>query len=47
MRWNAFVLSEADHRKIAVEEWGVEHQAMLSEAFGMSVRRADFSDGRS
>ena len=44
--WNAYILSEADHRKIAVEGWGVEHQAMLSELFGVPVRRTDFSDDR-
>ncbi len=44
--WNAHILSEADHRKIAVEDWGVEHQAMLSELFGTPVRRTDFSDDR-
>ena len=41
--WNAYILSEADHRP--VEEWGVEHQA-LSELFGVPVRRTDFSDDR-
>ncbi len=44
--WNAYILSEADHRKIAVERWGVEHQALLSELFGTPVRRTDFSDDR-
>jgi transposase len=44
--WNAYILSEADHRKIAVEGWGVEHQAMLSDLFGVPVRRTDFSDDR-
>ena len=44
--WNAYILSEADHRKMAVERWGVEHQALLSELFDMPVRRTDFSDDR-
>ena len=44
--WNAYILSEADHRKMAVERWGVEHQALLSELFGTPVRRTDFSDDR-
>ena len=44
--WNAYILSEADHRKIAVEGWGVEHQVMLSDLFGVPVRRTDFSDDR-
>ena len=44
--WNAYILSEADHRKMAVERWGVEHQALLSELFGIAVRRTDFSDDR-
>ena len=44
--WNAYILSDADHRKMAVERWGVEHQALLSEFFGIPVRRTDFSDDR-
>ena len=44
--WNAYILSEADHRKMAVEQWGVEHQALLSELFGIPIRRTDFSDDR-
>ena len=44
--WNAYILSEADHRKMADERWGVEHQALLSELFDMPVRRTDFSDDR-
>ena len=44
--WNAYILSEADHRKMAVEGWSVEHQALLSELFGIPVRRTDFSDDR-
>ena len=44
--WNAYILSEADHRKMAVEQWSVEHQALLSELFGIPLRRTDFSDDR-
>lgn len=44
--WNAYILSEADHRKVAVEQWSVEHQALLKEMFGQPLRRTDFTDDR-
>jgi len=55
--WNAYILSAkailiamriafADHRKVAVEQWGVERQGVLSERFGIPLRRTDFTDDR-
>jgi len=44
--WNSYILSEGDHRKVAVEDWAVEHQSILSELLGTSLRRTDFTDDR-
>ena len=44
--WNAYILSEADHRKVAVEDWAVEHQSILSQLLGRPLRRTDFTDDR-
>jgi transposase len=44
--WNSYILSHADHRKVSVEQWGVEHQQTLSELLGSDVRRTDFTDDR-
>ena len=44
--WIAYVLSEGDRRKVAVEDWAVEHQDILSELLGTPLRRTDFSDDR-
>ncbi|MDE0301153.1 MAG: hypothetical protein OXN17_21195 [Candidatus Poribacteria bacterium] len=44
--WDAYILSEADRRKMAAEWRGVEHQALLSESYGIPDRRTDFSDDR-
>lgn len=27
--WNAYILSESDHRKVPVEDWAVSHQQIL------------------
>ncbi len=40
--WNAYILSQADHRKVAVEDWAVEHQSILSQLLGRTLRRTDF-----
>jgi hypothetical protein len=42
--WIAYFLSEGDRRKVAVEDWAVEHQDILSELLGTSLRRTDFTD---
>ena len=44
--WNAYILSEGDHRKVAVEDWAASHQQILSERLGMPLRRTDFTDDR-
>ena len=44
--WNSYILSQADHRKVSVEDWGVEHQQTLSSLLGSDVRRTDFTDDR-
>ena len=44
--WNAYILSQADHRKVAVEDWAVEHQSILSQLLGRTLRRTDFTDDR-
>lgn len=44
--WTAYILSESDHRKVAVEDWAVEHHQKLSEMLGSPVRRTDFTDDR-
>ncbi len=44
--WNAYILSESDHRKVAVEDWAVEHQSILSQLLGLTLRRTDFTDDR-
>lgn len=44
--WTAYILSESDHRKVAVEDWAVEHQQILSELLGTPLRRTDFTDDR-
>ena len=44
--WIAYVLSEGDRRKVAVEDWAVEHQDILSELLGTPLRPTDFSDDR-
>ena len=41
--WNAYILSESDHRKVAVEQWAVEHQSILSQLLGLPLRRTDFT----
>jgi transposase len=44
--WLTYILSQADHRKVAVEDWSVEHQSILSHRLGSEVRRTDFTDDR-
>ena len=42
--WIAYILSEGDHRNVAVEDWAVKHQEILGELLGTSLRRTDFTD---
>lgn len=44
--WNAHILSEEDHRKVAVQQWAAEHDSILSELFETQLRPTDFTDDR-
>jgi len=44
--YNTYILSEADHRKVAVEVWAKQHQVILSDLLGCPLRRTDFTDDR-
>jgi transposase len=44
--WIAYILSEADHRKSAVEDWADQRRHCLSRLTGQPLRRVDFSDDR-
>lgn len=44
--WNAYILSQGDHRKVQVRGWGSEHTTVLEERFGVSIRGTDFTDDR-
>jgi transposase len=44
--WLAFILSEANHRKVSVQDWAQSHQHMLEAIIGQPLRPAEFSDDR-
>jgi transposase len=44
--WLAFLLSEADHRKSAVEEWANRIPQLLESFYGVPLRPQEFSDDR-
>jgi transposase len=44
--WLAFLLSEADHRKVAVQPWTVHKQHTLQALLRQSVLPTDFTDDR-
>jgi transposase len=44
--WMAYILSESDHRKSAVQEWANGLQQTLESFFGMPLRPHEFSDDR-
>jgi transposase len=44
--WLAFILSEANHRKVSVEDWARSHQRTLEAIIGQPLRPAEFSDDR-
>lgn len=46
MGYNTFILSEADHRKVGVEAWANQHQAILSDLLGYPIRPTEFTDDR-
>jgi transposase len=44
--WMAFILSEANHRKVSVQDWAQSHQRTLEAIIGQPLRPAEFSDDR-
>ena len=44
--WIAFILSEADHRKVSVQDWARRHHHLLESFWGHPVRPIEFSDDR-
>ena len=44
--WMAFILSEANHRKVSVQDWAQTHQRTLEAIIGQPLRPAEFSDDR-
>jgi len=45
-RWLVFILSQADHPKYKVEQWGARNQAGLARLTGQSINAVEFSDNR-
>src|SRR5215212_519880 len=44
--WMAFILSEANHRKVSVQDWARSHHHTLQAIIGQPLRPAEFSDDR-
>jgi transposase len=44
--WLAYILSESDHRKSAVQDWANKHQQTLASFFGTPLRPHEFNDDR-
>jgi transposase len=44
--WLAFILSEANHCKVSVQDWAQTHQHTLETLLGQSPRPVEFSDDR-
>jgi transposase len=44
--WMAFILSEANHRKVSVQDWARSHHHTLEALIGQPLRPAEFSDDR-
>jgi transposase len=44
--WLAYILSHADHRKSAVQEWANDLSHTLGHLFGQPIREVEFSDDR-
>lgn len=44
--WNAYILSQADHRKVHVRRWANSHRAVLTDGLGVAVCDTDFTDDR-
>jgi len=44
--WLGYILSQADHRKSAVQEWANDNANMLGKLLGYRLRETEFSDDR-
>jgi transposase len=44
--WLGYILSQADHRKSAVQEWAKDNMRMLSKLLKHPIREIEFSDDR-
>ena len=44
--WLAFILSEANHRKVSVQDWAQSHHHTLEALIGQPLRPVEFSDDR-
>jgi transposase len=44
--WIAFLLSQANHRKVSVQDWAGNHQHTLETLLGQTLRPIEFSDDR-
>jgi transposase len=44
--WNSYILSQGDHRKVAVRDWVADHRTVLEELLGEPIRDTDFTDDR-
>lgn len=44
--WLAFILSEANHHKVSVQDWAQSHQHTLEAIIGQPLRPVEFSDDR-
>lgn len=44
--WLGYILSQADHRKSAVQEWANDNAQMLGKLLGCPIREPEFSDDR-
>lgn len=44
--WLAYILSEGDHRKYGVQEWGNQHATVLTRLLQQPIRPVEFADDR-
>ena len=44
--WLAHIISQGDHRKLTVREWGGQAQNTLEQVTGLRIRDTDFTDDR-
>ena len=44
--WLSYMLSERDHRMVAVREWANQRAQVLNELLGIQLRETDMSDDR-